>query len=420
MESAKIGNGVISINSYAFSLCSSLKTIEFGDSVASIKFGAFEDCSSLSVITIPQTVTTIENKVFSGCSSLSDVIIADRTTALALGSHGSSPLFVGCPLDSVYIGGKITYNTASDKGYSPFYRNTSLRTVVITDREEHIYENEFYGCTNLQNVTIGNGVKSIGNYAFSGCSSLEGFSFGSNMKTIGVEAFSDCTNIETITSYATVPPTCGAQALDDINKWSCVLKVPQDYTAAYQAADQWKDFFFIEDVLEIKKYALTYIVDGEIYFSDSLAHNAAITPLDEPVKEGYTFSGWSELPEIMPANDVTISGTFTVNTYKVYYYVGEELVHTAEVAYGEAIPEYVYEPTVEGDEFLGWIGETYETMPAHDVSYTANIESGIEELTIDNSQLTIYDLSGRKILVDDLRELQKGVYIINGRKVVVE
>ena len=107
-----------------------------------------------------------------------------------------------------------------------------------------------------------------------------------------------------------------------------------------------------------------------------------------------------------------------VNMYKVYYYVGEELVHTAEVAYGEVIPEYVYEPTVEGDEFLGWIGETYATMPAHDVTYTANIESGIEELTIDNSQLTIYDLTGRK--VTDTENLKGGIYIVNGRKVVVE
>ena len=45
--------------------------------------------------------------------------------------------------------------------------------------------------------------------------------------------------------------------------------------------------------------------------------------------------------------------------------------------------------------------------------------TGIEQLTIDNGQLTIYDLSGRKIEVEDLRELEKGVYIINGRKVLI-
>ena len=161
-------------------------------------------------------------------------------------------------------------------------------------------------------------------------------------------------------------------------------------------------------------YALTYVVDGEVYATDSIEYGAAITPIAEPVKEGYTFSGWSEVPETMPASDVTISGTYTVNIYNVYYYVGDELVHTAEVAYGETIPEYVYEPTTEGDEFLGWIGDTYETMPAHDVTYTANIESDVLQLTIHNSQLTIYDLSGRK--VTDTKNLRGGVYIINGKR----
>jgi hypothetical protein len=48
------------------------------------------------------------------------------------------------------------------------------------------------------------------------------------------------------------------------------------------------------------------------------------------------------------------------------------------------------------------------------VTYTANIESDVLQLTIDNSQLTIYDLSGRK--VTDIRNLRGGVYIINGMR----
>ena len=249
LESVKMGNSVTSISNYAFAVCSSLKDVEVGSNVAIINSYAFQNCSSLPTITIPQAVTTIDDNVFVGCSSLTNVVIADRTEPLALGSNGSSALFSDCPLDSVYIGGKITYNTTSSKGYSPFYRNTSLRTVVITDREEQIYDNEFYGCTALKNVTIGNGVKSIGNYAFSGCSSLEGFSFGSSMESIGAEAFSDCTNMTQLVSHAVVPPTCGSQALDDINKWNCTLKVMKGSKAAYQSANQWKDFFFIEDVV---------------------------------------------------------------------------------------------------------------------------------------------------------------------------
>ncbi|MGN0223071.1 MAG: leucine-rich repeat domain-containing protein [Muribaculaceae bacterium] len=165
--------------------------------------------------------------------------------SLNLGSNGSSPLFVDCPLDEVYIGRKLNYSTASDAGYSPFYRNTYLRMVEITDAETQIYDNEFYGCTNLQTLKIGNGVKTIGKWAFSGCSAMTYFSVGSNVESIGQEAFSDCTGLTSFYSNSAVPPTCGDQALDDINKWECILYVIDDCIAAYQAADQWKEFFYI-------------------------------------------------------------------------------------------------------------------------------------------------------------------------------
>ena len=179
------------------------------------------------------------------------------------------------------------------------------------------------------------------------------------------------------------------------------------------------------------KYLVTFLIGEEVIAADSLEYGSTIVAPEAPQREGYTFDGWGEVAETVPAGDVTYEGSYSVNIYKVYYYVGEELVYTAEVAYGEAIPEYVYEPTTEGDVFMGWTGELYETMPAHDVTYRANIENGIGQLTIDNTQLTIhnsqctidnaqltiYDLHGRRIQCTD--GLTRGVYIVNGRKVVV-
>ncbi len=167
----------------------------------------------------------------------------------------------------------------------------------------------------------------------------------------------------------------------------------------------------------VNKYLVTFTVDGAVIASDSLAYGTAITVPTMPEREGYTFSGWSEVDATVPAHDVTYDASYRVNTYKVYYFVGATLVHTAEVAYGEAIPEYVYEPTAEGDVFMGWIGESYDTMPAHDVTYTANITNDVLQLTNDNSQLTIYDLSGRK--VTDTENLKGGVYIVNGKKIFI-
>ena len=173
--------------------------------------------------------------------------MADSESTLTLGSNGSNPIFYSCPLDYVYIGRDISYQTSSNYGYSPFYRNTSLRAVKITDKETEISENEFYGCTNLQRVEIGDGVTTIGNWAFSGCSSLKFFAFGSQLATIGQEAFSDCASIVEIISKAQNPPVCGSQALDDVNKWECKLYVPDGCTAVYEAANQWKDFLFKDE-----------------------------------------------------------------------------------------------------------------------------------------------------------------------------
>lgn len=174
----------------------------------------------------------------------------------------------------------------------------------------------------------------------------------------------------------------------------------------------------VSGTFTINKYLVTFKIGDEVVSSDSLEYGAVIVAPDAPEKEGHTFDGWGEVEETVPANDVTFEGIYTVNIYTIYYYVDNELVHTAEVAYGEAIPEYIYEPTKEGDVFEGWIGENYETMPAHNVTYTANIESGIEDTEIIQKSEFIYDLLGRK--VTNTKNLRNGIYIINNRKVMIK
>ncbi len=190
---------------------------------------------------------------------------------------GKYSLFYDCPLDSVYIGRSIKYLTSKESGYSPFYGNKYLRAVSMTNRVTKISENEFWGCTNLQNISFGEDITSIGDrafsgcsgliefvcgskvqtigqYAFSGCSGLVKFVCGSKVQTIGQYAFSACSSIKRFISRANTPPFCDLHALDDINKWDCTLSVPEGATTAYQQADQWKDFFFINnDLTSIRK-----------------------------------------------------------------------------------------------------------------------------------------------------------------------
>ena len=481
MKTLKIGDGIVTIPEYAFSGCSSLSSVEWGESVKKIERYSFNGCSALPSIDIPASVTSVGDYTFKGCTSLADVVIKDRTTDLSLGSNGSSPLFADCPLDSVYIGGNISYRTSSSYGYSPFYRNTSLRSVVITDKEEEISDNEFYGCTNLKNVSIGSNVKKIGNWAFSGCSNLDYFSFGKSVESIGEEAFSDCVNMTQLISHAVTPPTCGTQALDDINKWNCTLKIPEGTNSAYMAANQWKEFFFIENLLEGLGYQVTFVVDGETVATDSVKLGSTIDLPEPPVKEGYTFTGWENVPEIMPANDITINGSFKVNSYAVKYVVDGVDYATDSVEYG-AVVTLIDELEKEGYSF-SWSeapetmpandititgewsinsylvtfivdGEVYatdsveygaaitlpevpekenstfeweeapETMPASDLTIYGNYVSGIGGVTV-SGKADVYTLNGmlykRDVDLNNLGiELPKGVYIINGKKIMVK
>ena len=247
-----LSDNISGLGQYAFSGCNELEKISIGKRIPILPKYVFSGCSALSEISIPSNVALIEDYAFSGCTSLSDVTImqSDEGTMayniLELGSNDRKPIFADCPLDEVYIGRKLNYSTTSSKGYSPFYRNSSLRAVTITDAETEIYDNEFYGCSNLQSFSCGDGVTKIGKWAFSGCSAMKSYSSGTHVKSIGEEAFSDCTGLTSFTTLATVPPTCGNQALDDINKWECTLNVSAESVDDYQVAAQWKEFFFIE------------------------------------------------------------------------------------------------------------------------------------------------------------------------------
>lgn len=70
---------------------------------------------------------------------------------------------------------------------------------------------------------------------------------------------------------------------------------------------------------QLQSYTLTWIVDGqkterEYHFGDT------IEKLSNPTKNGYTFTGWSvAVPDKMPSNDLTITATWSIDTYNVTY-----------------------------------------------------------------------------------------------------
>jgi hypothetical protein len=164
----------------------------------------------------------------------------------------------------------------------------------------------------------------------------------------------------------------------------------------------------ITGTFTINSYTLTYMVDGEEYKFYELKYGTNITPEAEPTKEGYTFSGWSEIPTTMPAKDVTVIGTFTINKYKITYMIDGEVYRTEEVEYGAEIQTPTPE-THDGFDFE-W-ADVPTTMPANDiVIYGTYTSTGIKAIVANETDVKIFTVSGKP-----LNKLQKGVNIIRTR-----
>jgi hypothetical protein len=115
-------------------------------------------------------------------------------------------------------------------------------------------------------------------------------------------------------------------------------------------------------------YVLTYAINGqEKYDSLVLKAGTEITNDILPnIEEGYDFSGWEGLPEVMPSEDVTVYAILVPKTYTITYYVdGEEYARQENIEYKSTITP-IEVPQKEGNEFSGWEGLP-EVMPAEDI-----------------------------------------------------
>lgn len=155
-------------------------------------------------------------------------------------------------------------------------------------------------------------------------------------------------------------------------------------------------------VKNLYTYTLTYVLDGETYKEETHYEGEAIAPEADPVREGYTFSGWEGVPEVMPAGNVTVTGSFAVNSYRLTLYLNNEVYKDEMLEYGAAV--VVDEPEVpEGCRFDGWTDAIPATMPAHDVDIhgTYTELSGIAGILVDaDEKVTVCTPSGIVLYAD--------------------
>ena len=312
-------------------------------------------------------------------------------------SYGAYPIHV----DHILLSTPGLTNKYSDTGNDANIQVIKpVRTVTITE--------------SAHGTVDGSGTYDLGSIATLTAIPDEGYSFASwsdgntdNPRTLTVSNHIQLSALFTANSYKLTYLVEGEKYKTDSIAYGGTI-IPETYpTKEGYTFSGWSELpetmpahdVTVNGSFAINSYKLVYVVNGEEYKTDSITYGAAITPEAFPSKEGHTFSGWSELPETMPAHDVTVYGSFAINTYKFVYVVDGEEYKSDSIAYGAAITSEAF-PTKEGHTFSGW-SELPETMPAHDVMVYGSFAINYYKL--------VYIVDGEEYMTDDIKY---GVVII--------
>ena len=133
---------------------------------------------------------------------------------------------------------------------------------------------------------------------------------------------------------------------------------------------------------EINQYTITFDTNGGSEIAPiTQDYGTEITAPDNPTRKGYTFKGWDkEIPETMPAENITVTAQWEINRYTITFDTagGSEIAPITQ-DYGTNITAPA-NPTRKGYTFKGWDKEIPETMPAENITVKAQWE--INQYTI--------------------------------------
>ena len=124
---------------------------------------------------------------------------------------------------------------------------------------------------------------------------------------------------------------------------------------------------------QINRYTITFdTAGGSEVPSITQDYGTAITAPANPTKTGYTFAGWDKtIPSTMPAGNMTITAQWQVNQYTITFKPENGGQDIViKQDYGTAITAPA-NPTKTGYTFAGWDKTIPSTMPAGDMTITA-------------------------------------------------
>ena len=408
LQNIEIGSSVQTMGFSVFSYCKNLLSVVFPSNLKTIGQATFNQCDNLKSVVLPKRLARVPEYTFGGCRNLIDIycpaIVPPRTTGYgndqirrnniimhipegAIDAYKSQSLWGMYQMDEYYA----YVNVINNGGGTVVIGEDSLIAGKWDDYltmgdsfEVQLIPNDYYDVRNF----IVNGADASGNLV----NNVLSFDYLQESKNIQV-AFTpkrfllsvdiqgrghvhvlgydieiggkiEVTHDNEIEISAI--PNEGYKLSKALLDDSDITSQVEGGNAIYNPTQDMN----LKVIFSKETFKLTYMIGDEIYQETEYEFEAVITPEAEPTKEGFTFSGWSEIPETMPAHDVTVTGSFTINKYKLKYTIDDEEYKTYEIEYGTTInPEA--DPTKEGYTFSGW-SEIPETMPAHDVTVTGS------------------------------------------------
>lgn len=119
-------------------------------------------------------------------------------------------------------------------------------------------------------------------------------------------------------------------------------------------------------------------------------YGATVGEVTAPTKTGYTFAGWDkQIPATMPAENMTITASWTINQYTITFdTAGGTAIAPITQDYSTNVTAPA-DPTKTGYTFAGWDTAIPATMPAENLTITATWTENTYGITFDKSDVNV-------------------------------